>query len=160
MSAGRFRWKASDRADLNAAWATDFPASCLGLYGTVQFEPGSEAVEHLCLSASELGLCVTCVPEILSAMNRRLRERRLKREHYRLIKRHLLEDVADATIIDLTPAVIAATVAVLEMSTVRAADAMHVAAASVWGAELFVSADRQQCAAARKAGLAVKPVSG
>lgn len=123
-------------------------------------EPGSEAVEHLCLSASELGLCVTCVPEILSAMNRRLRERRLKREHYHLIKRHLLEDVADATIVDLTPAVIAATVAVLEMSTVRAADAMQVAAASVWGAELFVSADRQQCAAARKAGLAVKPVSG
>lgn len=121
-------------------------------------EPGSEAVESLCQAASELALCVTCVPEILSAVNRRLRDRRLKREHSDLIKRHLLEDVADATIVDLTPAVIAATVTVLETSTVRAADAMHVAAATAWGADLFVSADRQQCAAARKAGLPVKPV--
>lgn len=121
-------------------------------------EPGSEVVESLCLAASELGLCVTCVPEILSAVNRRLRERRLRREHYDLIKRHLLADVADATIVDLTPAVIASTVAVLETSAVRAADAMHVAAAVAWGAELFVSADRQQCAAARKAGLRVKTI--
>ena len=121
-------------------------------------EPGSEAVESLCLAATELGLCVTCVPEILSTVSRRLRERRLKREHYHLVKQHLLEDVADATIVDLTPAVIAATVKVLETCAVRAADAMHVAAATAWGAELFVSADRQQCAAARKDGLSVKLV--
>jgi predicted nucleic acid-binding protein len=49
-------------------------------------------------------------------------------------------------------------VTVLEASVVRAADAMHVAAAVVWGAELFVSSDRQQLAAARKAGLRVKAV--
>lgn len=122
-------------------------------------EPGSDAVESVCLAASELGLCVTCVPEILSAMNRRLRERRLNREHYERMKQHLLEDVADAMIVDLTPAVIAATVTVLETSAVRAADAMHIAAATAWGAELFVSADRRQCAAARKSGLRVKAVS-
>jgi predicted nucleic acid-binding protein len=121
-------------------------------------EPGSETVGTLCMAASELGLCVLCVPEILSAMNRRLRERRLERDEYKLIKRHLLEEVVDATIIDLTPAVIAAAVTALERSAVRAADAMHVAAAAVWKAEIFVSADQQQLAAARKAGLKVKAV--
>jgi predicted nucleic acid-binding protein len=121
-------------------------------------EPGSEAVESLCLAASELGLCVVCVPEILSAMNRRLRERRLNRAQYAQIKQRLLEDIADADIVEFTPPVIAATVTVLEASVVRAADAMHVAAAVVWGAELFVSSDRQQLAAARKAGLRVKAV--
>jgi len=110
------------------------------------------------MAVSELGLCVLCVPEILSAMNRRLRERRLKRDEYELIKRRLLEEVVDATIIDLTPAVIAVAVAALERSAVRAADAMHVAAAAVWGAERFVSADQQQLAAARKAGLKVMAI--
>ena len=119
-------------------------------------EPGSDAVESPCLSASELALCVLCVPEILSAVTRRLRERRLNREQYDLIKRHLLEDIGDAAVVELTPNVIAATVTVLETSAVRAANAMHVAAATVWEAELFVSADRQQLAAARKAGLRVK----
>jgi len=52
--------------------------------------------------------------------------------------------------------VIAATVTALERSAVRAADAMHVAAAAIWGAEIFVSADQQQLAVARKAGLKVK----
>lgn len=121
-------------------------------------EPGSERVDSLCMAASELGLCVLCVPEILSAMNRRLRERRLKRDEYELIKRRLLEEVVDATIIDLTPAVIAVAVAALERSAVRAADAMHVAAAAAWGAERFVSADQQQLAAARKAGLKVMAI--
>ena len=121
-------------------------------------EPGSGAVESLCLTASELGLCVLCVPEILSAVSRRLRERRLTRDHYELIKRHLLQDIADAAIIELTPQVIAAAVTVLETSTLRAADAIHVAAATVWEAELFVSADKRQLAAARKTGLRVKPV--
>ena len=119
-------------------------------------EPGSDAVESPCLSASELALCVLCVPEILSAVTRRLRERRLNREQYDLIKRHLLEDIGDAAVVELTPNVIAATVTVLETSAVRAANAMHVAAATVWEAELFVSADRQQLAASRKAGLRVK----
>jgi len=36
---------------------------------------------------------------------------------------------------------------------VRAMDALHVACAIQWGAELFVSADERQVAAAKKAGL-------
>jgi predicted nucleic acid-binding protein len=108
-------------------------------------EPGSDTVETLCMEATDLGLCVICVPEIISAMNASL-------------KRHLLEDVRDAAIIDLVPPVIAACVEIVEMSSVRAADALHVAAARVWQAHLFVSADERQLAAARKAGLKVRAV--
>jgi predicted nucleic acid-binding protein len=35
-------------------------------------------------------------------------------------------------------------------------DALHVACAMQWGAELFVSADARQVAAAKKAGLRTK----
>lgn len=122
-------------------------------------EPGSDDVEAAVLTATDLGLAVICVPEILSALNRRLRERRLDRRAYTLVKRHLLADVVDAAIIDLTPAVVAETVNVLEASVLRAADAMHVAAAKVWEADLFVSADRRQLAAARRCGLKTKSVS-
>lgn len=121
-------------------------------------ESGSDSVEAACLAATDLGLCVICVPEILSALNRRLRERTLRRGDYDLIKGRLLEDVGDAAIIDLTPAVINETVAMLEASPLRAADAMHVAAAVAWGADCFLSADRRQLAAARKAGLRTKAV--
>lgn len=116
-------------------------------------EPGSDDVEAACLSATDLGLCVICVPEILSALNRRLRERAFRPADYDMIKVRLLEDVADAALVDLTPAVIAETVALLEATPLRAADAMHVAAAVVWKAEWFISADRRQLSAARKAGL-------
>ena len=121
-------------------------------------EPGSDAVAVLCLEATDLALCVICVPEIVSAMNRRLRERRLTKSDYLSLKRHLLEDIRDATIIDLVPPVVAACVEIVEASPVRAADALHVAAALVWKAELFVTADQRQRVAARKAGLKVQTV--
>jgi uncharacterized protein len=121
-------------------------------------EPGSDEVEAACLATTDLGLCVICVPEILSAFNRRLRERGLRQSDYKLMKERLLEDVTDATIVDLTPAVIKEAVAMLETSILRAADALHIAAAVAWDAEWFLSADRRQLAAARKAGLRTKAV--
>ena len=121
-------------------------------------EPGSDEVEAACLATTDLGLCVICVPEILSAFNRRLRERSLRQSDYKLMKERLLEDVTDATIVDLTPAVIKEAVVMLETSILRAADALHIAAAVAWDAEWFISADRRQLAAARKAGLRTKAV--
>jgi uncharacterized protein len=121
-------------------------------------EPGSDEVEAACLAATDLGLCVICVPEILSAFNRRLRERGLRQSDYKLMKERLLEDVTDATIVDLTPAVIKEAVVMLETSILRATDALHIAAAVAWDAEWFLSADRRQLAAARKAGLRTKAV--
>lgn len=116
-------------------------------------EPGSEKVEALCASASELGLSVMCVPEIVSALARRWRERRLTRDQYREAKQRLLEDVRDADIIQMTPAVLGSAIKVLEASPVRAMDALHIACALEWEADLFASSDVPQLAAAKRAGL-------
>lgn len=121
-------------------------------------ESGSDAVEALCLGADELGLCVICVPEIVSALARRLREKRINAAQFAKLERHFLDDIRDATLIDLTAEVIAASIVAIKASPVRAADALHVAAAKVWGADLFVSADDRQLTAARKAGLTAKAV--
>jgi len=121
-------------------------------------EPGSEAVDSLCMGASELALSVICVPEIISALNRRLREKAISRSDYNQAKRCLSEDVRDAVVINLTPSVVSGCVSVLELNPVRAMDALHVACALEWKAQLFVSADNRQISAARKVGLNVEQV--
>ena len=121
-------------------------------------EKGSQRVDDICLETSELSLSVICVPEIISALNRRIREKHLSRRDYAAIKQSLSDDVRDAVIINLTPEVIATSTTLLEGSPLRAMDALHVACALEWGAELFVSSDKQQITAAKKAGLQAKYV--
>jgi predicted nucleic acid-binding protein len=116
-------------------------------------EDSSEIIERLLQRASQLALCTILVPEIISALNRRLREQILSKNDYRKIKRQLMEDVHDAIVLQVTPAVISSSVKLLETNTLRAMDAVHVACALEWQAELFATADRRQLKAAKNAGL-------
>ncbi|MDY6950807.1 MAG: type II toxin-antitoxin system VapC family toxin [Thermodesulfobacteriota bacterium] len=119
-------------------------------------EPGSQLVDDICLNAKEVSISVICVPEIISALNRRVREKSLSRQNYATIKQHLSDDVRDAVIVNLIPEVIVTSTKLLETSPLRAMDALHVACALVWGAELFVSSDKRQITSAKKAGLKIK----
>src|ERR1700677_3239365 len=69
-------------------------------------ERGSQQVQELCSQAAELCLCVLCVPEVVSALNRRLREKHLTRLQYQQAKQRLAQEVNDAVVIDLTPDVV------------------------------------------------------
>lgn len=120
------------------------------------FESKSETIDSLLMHASELGLCIILVPEIISGLNRRVREGVLSANDYHKIKRQLLNDVRDATVLQLTPAVIARSVKLLEGNVLRAMDALHVACALEWQADLFVTADRRQLMAADNVGLKTK----
>ena len=117
-------------------------------------EEGSDKVEDACAQASALGLSVICVPEIISALNRRKRERSLTKNQYAEAKRCLIDDVRDANIINLTIPVIGSAITILEASPIRAMDALHIACALEWGAQVFVSSDKKQLAAAKRAGVA------
>jgi predicted nucleic acid-binding protein len=121
-------------------------------------EPGSQTVDSLCQEATEVALSVLCVPEIISALLRRVREGFLTRREYAEAKQHLFQDIRDAAIVNLVPQVVATCTKILEASSVRAADALHVACALEWETELFVSADKRQISAAKKAGLHTKLV--
>jgi predicted nucleic acid-binding protein len=116
-------------------------------------EYGSEEIEAFLQRASELALCIILLPEIISVLNRRLRERILSVNDYRKVKSQLLEDVSDATIVQITPAVISHSVKLLENNVLRAMDSFHVACALEWQADLFVTADKRQLMAAKNAGL-------
>jgi predicted nucleic acid-binding protein len=119
-------------------------------------EIGSQLVDDICLNAKIVSLSVICALEILSALNRRVREKSLSLQGYFTIKQHLSDDIRDAVIVNLLPEVIASSTKLLEASPFRAMGALHVACALVWGAELFVSSDKQQITAAKKAGLKIK----
>ena len=121
-------------------------------------ESGSDKAEGICAQASELGLSVICVPEIVSALNRRRRERTLTPRQYDEAKRRVLDDVRDADIINLTAPVIGSAISILEASPVRTMDALQIACALEWGADLFASSDKRQLSAARRAGLKTRQV--
>ena len=116
-------------------------------------EVGSNKLDDFLQQASKLALCVILVPEIISGLNRRLREGALTGRDYREIKKLLLDDVRDATILQLTPAVISRSVNLLENNVLRAMDALHVACALEWKADLFVTSDRRQFDSAINSGL-------
>ena len=111
-------------------------------------EVGSDKLDSLLESASELAFCVILVPEIISGLNRRLREQVLTIADYRAVKKQLLEDVRDATVLQITPSVISRSVKLLEGNVLRALDALHVACALEWQADLFVTSDKKQFKAA------------
>ncbi len=66
-------------------------------------EDGSEDIDLFMQRASDLALCIILVPEIISGLNRRLREGFLSKRNYRKAKTQLLDDVHDASVIQLTP---------------------------------------------------------
>lgn len=116
-------------------------------------EVGTDKLDRLLESASELAFCIILVPEIISGLNRRLRERILSVADYRSVKKQLMDDVRDATVLQITPSVISRSVKLFETNALRALDALHVACALEWRADLFVTSDRRQFMAGRNAGL-------
>lgn len=66
-----------------------------------------------------------------------------------------MTDIADALICDTTPQVIRHSVQALERHPLRGMDAIHLGAAVISTAEVFISADLRQCAAAEALGLRV-----
>ena len=119
-------------------------------------EPGSDRLEGILSSASSLGVSVICVSEVVSALCRRRREGKLSRQAYLKAKQALFADIEDSSVVNVTDRVVARAVELLERWPLRSSDSLHVASAAEWSAELFVSADERQCAAARAYGLQVE----
>jgi uncharacterized protein len=111
-------------------------------------EIGSDRLDDLLQDVSELGLSIILLPEIISGLNRRLREQFVNDTVYRDIKNRLLYDISDATILQITPGVITHSVKLLENNVLRAMDALHVACALEWKADLFITSDKRQLEAA------------
>ena len=115
----------------------------------------SEELEGLLQSSDSMAVSVLCLPEIISALCRRVRERFLTKSQYAAAKAALESDLADATVIAMADEVLLGGVRLLESYTLRASDAIQISSAIAWQADVFTSADARQCAAAKAVGLKV-----
>ena len=122
-------------------------------------ERGSAEVEDICRVTDRLAISSLCIPEIISALNRRIREKVIRKTDYPTIKSRLLVEVRDTEVVHLTDEVIALSTLILEQNIVRAMDALHVACAHAWKSDLFVTADNRQWKAAVKLGLKSRYIS-
>lgn len=116
-------------------------------------EDGSQRVLELCRKADICAISVICIPEVISSLNRRKREGLLTSRQYASAKDMIMQDIHHVAICDLTPSAVASSITFMEASPLRGMDALHLACAREWQADLFVSSDHRQLTAAREAGL-------
>jgi predicted nucleic acid-binding protein len=112
-------------------------------------------LEELLQSANNLAVSMLCLPEIVSALCRRRRERFLTTTQYKVAKAALEADLKDAAVIAIIDEVLLRSIILLESFSLRASDAIHISSAILWQADVFVSSDDRQCAAAKASGLQV-----
>ncbi len=121
-------------------------------------EPGSERVLELMGKAKEIAVSIICVPEVMSACNRLLRENKIKQEQYEWIKDEFLLDIAEFVVIDITSEVIIKSIYCLEKGALRSLDALHISSAIEYKCGLFVTGDLRQHAIASSMGLKLELV--
>ena len=115
----------------------------------------SERLDEILQNASNLAVSVLCLPELISALSRRRREKLLTKTQYETVWKALASDLADVTVIQIADPVLLHSIQLLEAHPLRASDAIHVASALTWSADRFVSADARLCAAAKASGLEI-----
>ncbi len=122
-------------------------------------EQSSDKVMALCLKADSLVVSVICLVELVSTLSRLVREKKINKTKYRKLKAEAMADLKDVDVCQMTQEVQISVMSLLESYPLRAMDAIHVACALNVKPDVFVSADRRQLAAARKAGLKIVDVA-
>lgn len=123
------------------------------LYKRYNVETGRNQVLAAGERASEVIVAVHCKAEIASALNRQRHDGLVNAEDYRHIMRTVHGDFADFTLIALDSQVEAHSISAMEISRLRAMDALHIGTAQAARVDLFVTADKRQAQAAQAVGL-------
>lgn len=119
-------------------------------------ETGSDKARRVWTEASEVVFSSLCAPEVISALMRLKREKKLNEESYRLVKHHFTLDMGQALVEVIDDETLKESVHCLEKTSVMASDAIHLATALRAQCDLFLSADKRQQDAARVLGLKVE----
>jgi uncharacterized protein len=116
-------------------------------------EAGRDAVLAWVQRAEPILAAPHCKLELHSAITRLSREAAVPDDLLRLTRDEIDRSFDDVEVLPMTPQLERAAIRSLEAAPVRAMDALHVGAAWLARADLFVTADRRQAAAARAMGL-------
>ena len=126
------------------------------LYKRYNREAGRDQLMAVSARADELVIAGHCKAEIASALNRQRHEGLLNAADYARIMAVVKADFDDFTLFALDGRVEAYTVAAMEISRLRAMDALHIGTAKAAYVDLFVTADKRQALAAQAVGLIVE----
>ena len=107
-------------------------------------ESGTEKVNNLFIKADQVVVSVITFPELISALSRNTKEKKISRAQYAERKAEAVRDFKDMGICDLTPNVIGSTLRFIEEFSLRTLDAIHLACAHETRTELFVTSDKKQ----------------
>lgn len=118
-------------------------------------EAGSQRILELLAASTQVFTSILTEAESISAMNRLRREGNMTHTEYLGLKKELTNQLLAIEIIGVDQNIIARAIDLMEVSPLRASDAVQVASAHIANAELFVTADRHQFIAARASGLKV-----
>ena len=106
-------------------------------------EEGSEQVDQLFLEADSIIVSSICLPEVMSALARRRREKKLNTVQYNQCKRSIIEDFSAFEVCQLSPEVIKRSIMLLENAELRTLDALQLACAIETKGSVFVSSDKR-----------------
>ena len=121
-------------------------------------EIGSDKILEICQEADSLVISIICPVEMISTLNRLVREKALSKREYNQVKTLIFSEIEDMEVVPVQPEVVRCSILALERSPLRAMDAIHIGSALLAKPELFVSSDKRQLAAAKKAGLKILSV--
>jgi len=116
-------------------------------------EPGRLAVLACMSQARSLVAAPHCRLELHSALTRLGREGRYDIEALRETRAEIDSSFEQVDVMPFTSGLERVAIQALDTASLRAVDALHVAAALISRVDLFVTADRRQAAAAEAAGL-------
>ena len=123
------------------------------LYKRYNREAGRDQLMAVSERADELVIAGHCKAEIASALNRQRHDGLLNAKDYTRIMAVVKADFDDFTLFALDGRVEAYAVAAMEVSRLRAMDALHIGTAKAAYVDLFVTADKRQALAAQAVGL-------
>ncbi len=121
-------------------------------------EPGSEQVVQICQSADKMVVSFICLPELISTLNRLIREGKLAEHDYQEVRTTIFKELGEMEICQLSSESLCHTIDALEKHPLRAMDAIHLGCACTVEPDLFVSADNRQLEAAEKLGLCIERI--
>jgi uncharacterized protein len=118
-----------------------------------KWEPGRSEVERLLGGADSVVLAAHCRIEIAAALSRELHDREIDVLQLSDVLNTVQKDFADFEVLTLTAQVEAFAISAMQLGRLRAMDAIHIGTAQAASVDMFITADKEQAMAARRAGL-------
>jgi uncharacterized protein len=122
-------------------------------------EVGRGDVERLLGSADLVVLAAHCRTEVAATLSREMHDGAIDTLQLSSALQSVAQDFADFEVVGLGAQVEAFAISAMQLTRLRAMDALHIGTAQAQAVDLFITADVQQAHAARRVGLVTELIA-